>query len=51
MIKLTLAIAFLAVFGFVTYALVLLLTRYFKNQEHKHNNNNNQSKNEKKDEQ
>lgn len=31
MIRLALAVGFLAVFGFVAYVLVLLLTDYFKN--------------------
>lgn len=33
MIKLALAIGFLAVFGFTGYAIVLLLTNFFKNKE------------------
>lgn len=36
MIRLALAIGFLAVFGLVAYALILLLTNFFKN---KNNNN------------
>lgn len=36
MVRLALAIGFLAVFGLVAYALVLLLTNYFSN---KKNNN------------
>ena len=38
MIKLALAVGFLAVFGIVAYAIVLLLTNYFSNK----NNSNNQ---------
>jgi len=38
MIKLTLAIGFLAVFGFVAYALILMLQHFFKNQNNKNNN-------------
>jgi hypothetical protein len=38
MIRLALAVGFLAVFGIVGYAIVLLLTNYFKN---KHNPNQN----------
>ena len=37
MIRLALAVGFLAVFGFVAYAIVLLLTNFFSNK-------NNQSK-------
>lgn len=39
MIRLALAVGFLAVFGIVGYAIVLLLTNYFKNK-----NNPNQNK-------
>jgi hypothetical protein len=39
MIRLALAIGFLAVFGLVGYALVLLLTNYFSNKEKQKNDN------------
>lgn len=32
MIRLALAVGFLAVFGFVAYAIIVLLVNYFKNQ-------------------
>jgi len=35
MLKLAFAVAFLGVFGFVAYALVVLLTDYFKNKQTK----------------
>jgi hypothetical protein len=40
MIRLALAVGFLAVFGMVAYAIVLLLTNYFSN---KNNSNKNQN--------
>jgi phage shock protein PspC (stress-responsive transcriptional regulator) len=40
MIRLALAVGFLAVFGIVAYAIVLLLTNYFSN---KNNSNKNQN--------
>jgi|GEM_PF-1066855 hypothetical protein len=42
MIKLAFAVAFLAVFGVVAYAIVLLLTRYFSD---KNDTNKNQNQN------
>ncbi len=39
MIRLALAIGFLAVFGVVSYAIVLLLTHYFSNNKNKSNKN------------
>ncbi|NOT76339.1 MAG: hypothetical protein HOP08_15530 [Cyclobacteriaceae bacterium] len=41
MIRLALAVGFLAVFGFAAYAIVLLLTNYFSNQNKKEQNNQN----------
>ncbi|MDF2454030.1 MAG: hypothetical protein K0R51_23 [Cytophagaceae bacterium] len=38
MIRLALAIGFMAVFGFVAYALVLLLTKAMKEKDNKDNN-------------
>jgi hypothetical protein len=38
MIRLALAVGFLAVFGLVGYALVLLLTNHFKDKNNKPNN-------------
>ena len=38
MIRLALAIGFMAVFGFVAYALVLLLTKAMKDKDNKDNN-------------
>lgn len=35
MVRLALAIGFLSVFGIVAYAVVLLLTNYFKEKQHK----------------
>jgi len=40
MIRLALAVGFLAVFGMVAYAIILLLTNYFSN---KNNSNKNQN--------
>jgi hypothetical protein len=40
MIRLALAVGFLAVFGIVAYAVILLLTNYFSN---KNNSNKNQN--------
>jgi hypothetical protein len=39
MIRMALAVGFLAVFGFAAYAIVLLLTNYFQKQEKKNNEN------------
>jgi phage shock protein PspC (stress-responsive transcriptional regulator) len=39
MIRLAIAVGFLAVFGIVAYAVVLLLTDYFSNKKNKPNNN------------
>lgn len=41
MIRLALAVGFLAVFGIVGYAIVLLLTNYFKNKDKNNPNQNN----------
>jgi preprotein translocase subunit Sss1 len=38
MIRLALAVGFLAVFGIVGYAIVLLLTHHFKNKNNQNNN-------------
>lgn len=43
MIRLALAVGFLAVFGFVAYAVVLLLTNYFSNKNYTNNSNKNQN--------
>jgi len=40
MIRLALAIGFMAVFGFVSYALVLLLTKAMKDKDNNKDNNN-----------
>jgi hypothetical protein len=40
MIRLALAVGFLAVFGFVAYAVVLLLTNYFSNKNNSDKNQN-----------
>ena len=37
MIRLALAVGFLAVFGLAAYAIVLLLTNYFQKQQNKNN--------------
>lgn len=37
MIRLALAVGFLAVFGLVGYAVILLLTNYFQNKKEKEN--------------
>jgi phage shock protein PspC (stress-responsive transcriptional regulator) len=39
MIRLALAVGFMAVFGIVAYAIVLLLTHHFKNKENNNQNN------------
>lgn len=39
MIRLALAIGFLAVFGLAGYAIVLLLTKYFSNKNEQNKNN------------
>ena len=39
MIRLALAVGFLAVFGLAAYAIVLLLTNYFKEKSNKNNQN------------
>ncbi len=41
MIRLALAVGFMAVFGIVAYAIVLLLTNHFKNKENPNQNNTN----------
>jgi|LNFM01.2.fsa_nt_gb phage shock protein PspC (stress-responsive transcriptional regulator) len=41
MIRLALAVGFLAVFGIVAYAIVLLLTKHFSNKEKSDNQNQN----------
>lgn len=43
MIRLTIAVGFLTVFGIVGYALVLLLTNYFEQKNKLSNNNSNQT--------
>ncbi len=43
MIRLALAVGFLAVFGIVAYAAVLLLTNYFSNKNNTNNSNKNQN--------
>jgi phage shock protein PspC (stress-responsive transcriptional regulator) len=40
MIRLAIAVGFLAVFGFVAYAIVALLTNHFKNKNNSNNQNN-----------
>ncbi len=45
MIRLALAVGFLAVFGFVAYAIVLLLTKHFQDQQNKDKNKNNKQNN------
>ena len=40
MIRLALAVGFLAVFGIVAYAIVLLLTNYFSNKDKSNKNQN-----------
>ena len=45
MIRLALAVGFLAVFGFVAYAIVLLLTNYFQKQNKNNTNDNNNNNN------
>lgn len=48
MIKLALAIAFLAVFGLIGFAVILVLTKYFDKKINNDNNNNlNNNKNDK----
>ena len=42
MIKLALAIGFMAVFGIVAYAIVLLLTRFFEKDNKQSSNNQNE---------
>ncbi|CAN5534264.1 hypothetical protein BH10BAC4_BH10BAC4_03230 [soil metagenome] len=39
MIRMALAVGFLAVFGIAAYAIVLLLTNYFQKQDKKNNEN------------
>jgi hypothetical protein len=41
MIRLAIAVGFLAVFGIVGYAVILLLTNYFSKKTNKRNENNN----------
>ncbi|CAN5220429.1 hypothetical protein BH09BAC3_BH09BAC3_26590 [soil metagenome] len=43
MIRLALAVGFLAVFGLVAYAIVLLLTNYFQKQKNTDSKENNQN--------
>lgn len=45
MVKLALAIGFLAVFGFVAFALSLMLKNFFKNENDKINNQENKKSN------
>ncbi len=45
MIRLTIAVGFLAVFGIVGYALVLLLTNYFEQKNKPSNSKSNQTTN------